>query len=89
MKKCLFIILGVIFLVGCKSKQEKALDAAIKTQQLSALREFESAYPDSIMEAKVKPRFEKALDMLIKDSAYYEMATNGNSILIRLSLIHI
>lgn len=83
MKKCLFIILGVIFLVGCKSEQEKALNAAIKTQQLSALREFESAYPDSIMEAKVKPRFEKALDMLIKDSAYYEMATNGNSILIR------
>lgn len=83
MKKCLFIILGVIFLVGCKSEQEKALDAAIKTQQLSALREFESAYPDSIMEAKVKPRFEKALDMLIKDSAYYEMATNDNSILNR------
>ena len=83
MKKCLFIILGVIFLVGCKSEQEKALDAAIKPQQLSALREFEAAYPDSIMEAKVKPRFEKALDMLIKDSAYYEMATNGNSILIR------
>ena len=77
------MILGSIILVGCKSEQEKALNAAIKTQQLSALREFAETYPDSIMEVKVKTDFGAALEALIKDSTYYDMATNGGSMLIR------
>ncbi len=83
MRKCFFVILGAFILVGCKSEQEKALDSAVKTQQLSALREFEATYPDSIMEPKVKADFEAAFEVLIKDSTYYEMATNSGSVLIR------
>lgn len=85
MKKYLFIILGAIILVGCggKSEQEKALEAAIQTQQLSVLREFAVTYPDSIMETKVKADYIVALEALIKDSTYYEMATNGTSILMK------
>ena len=83
MKKYFFIIMGAIILVGCKTEQEKALNAAIKTHQLSALREFEKTYPDSLMETKVKTRFEEALDLFIKDSTYYEMAHQGGSALIK------
>ena len=83
MKKYLFIILGAIFLVGCKSEQEKALNAAIKTQQLSVLREFENTYQDSLMEEKVKARFEVAMEALIKDSTYYELASKGTNALVK------
>ena len=83
MRKYFFVILGAFILVGCKSEQEKALDTAVKTQQLSALREFEATYPDSIMETKVKADFKAAFEVLIKDSTYYELATNSGSVLIR------
>ena len=83
MKKYLLVILGAIILVGCKSEQEKALDIAIKTQQLSALREFEVTYPDSLMEAKVKTRFDAAMEALIKDSTYYESASKGSNALVK------
>lgn len=83
MKKYLFVILGAIILIGCKSEQEKALEAAIKTQQLSVLREFAVTYPDSIMETQVKADFKVALEALIKDSTYYEMATTGSNALIK------
>ncbi len=83
MKKYLFVILGAIILVGCKSEQEKALGIAIKTQQLSALREFEVTYPDSLMEEKVKARFDAVMEALIKDSTYYESASKGSNALVK------
>lgn len=81
MKKYLFIVvLGAVLFVGCKSEQEKALDAAIATKDLATLRSFAGTNSDA-MEDRVKKKYDAAVETLVKDSTLYDAVINvGNAI---------
>ena len=81
MKKNLFlVILATAFLFGCKSEQEKALDAAIATNDLNVLREFAAVNAD-VMEEKVKALYETTYNRLIKDSTLYSAIEQAEGLL--------
>ena len=75
----LFLVL-VLFCPSCKSEEEKALDAAIASNSLSALRNYSSIYGESLVD-KVKARFDLALNQLVTDSTLYAAIVNAESVL--------
>ena len=78
MKNSLFVIaLSVALFVGCKSEQEKALDEAIASKELSTLREF--GISNTVMEEKVQIKYDSALGRLIKDSTMYAAIEQAGS----------
>lgn len=90
MKK-LFVISAlsviVLSLVGCKSEEEKALDAAIASQELSSLRSFYSQYGDKLNET-LKNKYDATLDRFVQDSTLFDSIENSNSVLERYAAIN-
>lgn len=83
MKRILFLlVLASALLAGCKSAQEKALDAAIATNDLSALRQFAIANGEGMKE-KVMARYYTAYNRLEKDSSLYSAIVRAPGILAR------
>ena len=73
-------IATALLVVGCKSEQEKALDAAKATNDLNALREFKESYSDQLDEKLLK-EYSEAYDLLIKDSTLYAAVTSAGGAL--------
>ncbi len=81
MKRALFLIaFCTLLLAGCKSEQEKALDAAISQNSLSALREFALSNAGS-MKDKVEMRYYAAYKRLEEDSTLFSAVQRASSIL--------
>ena len=83
-KKILFVGLIVFLTISCKSEQEKALDSLKDSITLSALREFETTYPE--MEPSVKNSFDELLVHAIEDSTLFSTIEKTESITDRFAL---
>lgn len=80
MKRFIIPILGLCLIVSCKSEQEKALDAAIGSNDLNALRECLSTYGETFDEA-LQAKYDAAYETLIKDSTLFACIESAGSVL--------